>query len=62
LTLKGSLTSHRVHRVLRESGFSQDTQEIAYLAPLGACNHSVVILLCDLCVLERSERAGERLL
>jgi len=65
--------------VLRESRFSHDTQEIAYLAPIGGhaitlrgivygegfktvSNHSVVILLCDLCVLERSERAGERIL
>ena len=51
LTLKGSLISHPstmhgtygaggVHRVLRESRFSHDTQEIAYLAPLGACNHA----------------------
>jgi len=35
LTLKGSLISHGAHRALRESGFSHDTQEIAYLAPLG---------------------------
>jgi len=35
MTLKGSLISHRVHRVVRVSRFSHDTQEIAYLAPLG---------------------------
>ena len=35
MTLKGSVISHRAHRVLRESRFSHDTQEIAYLAPLG---------------------------
>ena len=27
-------------RVLRESKFSQDTQAIAYLALIGACNHA----------------------
>jgi hypothetical protein len=35
LTLKGSLISHGALRALRESRFSRDTQEIAYLAPLG---------------------------
>jgi hypothetical protein len=35
LTLKGSLISHGAHRELRESRFSHDTPEIAYLAPLG---------------------------
>jgi hypothetical protein len=35
LTPKGSLISHGVHRVLRESRFSHDKQEIAYLSPIG---------------------------
>jgi hypothetical protein len=35
LTLKGSLISHGAHRELRESRFSHDTPEIAYLAPPG---------------------------
>ena len=40
LTLKGALISHGALRGLRESRFSQDTQQIAYLAPKGACDHA----------------------
>ena len=40
MTLKGSLISHGALRGLRESRFSQDTQQITYLAPIGACDHA----------------------
>jgi len=52
LTLRGSLISHGAHRELRESRFSHDTQEIAYLAPKGACNHA----MRDLCFAPTGER------
>ena len=57
LTLEGSLISHRDHRVLRESTFSQNTQEIAYLAPIGGCNHATRD-----CVWEGFERKKEWIL
>jgi len=40
MTAKGPLISHRGHRVIRESRFSHDKQEIAYLALWGVQSRS----------------------